>query len=911
MTVRLIYAVLFVLIHLQAIAKELPVGSADSVPANVLLMLDTSGSMAWTTNAVDANCATLSRPPECYPNLADSDTSNDLSRMEVAMSVIKDIVSNPVLNGRAHFGLLDWNSAISDGLSVAACNAFNPYYYGARSPYREKRCGEFLRVPISVSGASTIQNSVDQLLIGGATKLDVALRLARGYLYSADSPIKKSLSCQNNIVIIISDGNWEGAGVNDIVADFNSNQIQTFVIGFSSGASNTNNYNSLAKAGGTKAPYFASNADQLKAALLSAISSVTEAAQVEQQISPRGMLSQDSFQVSLTPQNQHQWRGYLKRQKIESNKLVTLWEAGDLLNKRSPESRRIWTASDQLEAGDNNFVSTSVSVLRGLMFESLQPQPSLAETNSLINFVRGADAYNEFAGSRWKLGDVYHSTPLLVGTPSASSSSSKVNTEAYFRKTHGYQAFKERYKSRREVVYAGANDGMLHAFDAATGQELWGFIPPPVLPKLRNMIGLTPSTTQSIYAVDGSPSVEDVYFDNEWHSILICGLGRGGSAYFAIDVTNPESPRHLYSFENDADNAKVHFWDSSGKRLSYPYTAVSPDRDFHKLGQAWSEPVFSLMYTQQGMRWVVSIGNGFHGLARLKDKAGLMILDVKDGSVIRSIDLEDNAIADFTNGVVAKLAKVIPDQSSGASFSGSLLYLTDLHSNLWRVNLTSQGGLFSLTKMLSADATLGNDRLSMNRLAAVNLDAKGELDILFGTGNLLNTNRVSDAIDNRLYAIKDLDFPVLDGKTSYPFRLEDDIKSQSLNTAACSLYEGRGWYLGTNSLKDGLGKAVGKNTRVLYAPIVFNGDVYLQVFQPSEANACGSGVTRQVVVSKCGTVFVSSQSVDGKASPFFIYRGELYLTDQKGNLYNESKEFRNEGFISSNVGKIFRKIRVH
>jgi hypothetical protein len=279
--------------------------------------------------------------------------------------------------------------------------------------------------------------------------------------------------------------------------------------------------------------------------------------------------------------------------------------------------------------------------------------------------------------------------------------------------------------------------------------------------------------------------------------------------------------------------------------------------------------------------------------------------------VIRAVDLEDNAIADFTNGVVAKLAKVIPDQSSAASFSGSLLYLTDLQSNLWRVNLTSQGSLFSLTRMFSADATLVNDRLSMNRLAAVNLDAKGELDMLFGTGNLLNANRVSDAIDNRFYSIKDVEFPGLDGKASYPFRLEDDIKNQSLNTAACSLYEGRGWYLGTNSLKDSLGKTVGKNTRVLYAPIVFNGDVYLQVFQPSEANACGSGVTRQVIVSKCGTVFVSSMAVVGKASPLFINRGQVYLVEPAGALVNLSKRSRDEGFVPSNVGKIFRKIRVH
>ncbi len=89
------------------------------------------------------------------------------------------------------------------------------------------------------------------------------------------------------------------------------------------------------------------------------------------------------------------------------------------------------------------------------------------------------------------------------------------------------------------------NDGMLHAFDSKTGAELWGFVPPTMLNSLRDMDSVKANSSHSIYGVDGSPVVKDIYYDSKWRTVLLAGMGRGGKGYFALDVTDPDAPSFL------------------------------------------------------------------------------------------------------------------------------------------------------------------------------------------------------------------------------------------------------------------------------------------------------------------------------------------------------------------------------
>ncbi|MFP3938928.1 MAG: PilC/PilY family type IV pilus protein [Thermoanaerobaculia bacterium] len=168
------------------------------------------------------------------------------------------------------------------------------------------------------------------------------------------------------------------------------------------------------------------------------------------------------------------------------------------------------------------------------------------------------------------LGEVFHSNPVIVGAP--------VNTRYFVEDAEetfdgdgtelgtGYREFFNRHENRRKVVMAGANDGMLHAFDAGraevddtanppevafglgTGKEVFSFIPREVLPTVK-LQAENPEAHR--WSVDGSPVAGDVFIDpvhdgapadgdREWRTVVVTGLREGGSGYFALDVTHPD-----------------------------------------------------------------------------------------------------------------------------------------------------------------------------------------------------------------------------------------------------------------------------------------------------------------------------------------------------------------------------------
>jgi Tfp pilus tip-associated adhesin PilY1 len=183
-----------------------------------------------------------------------------------------------------------------------------------------------------------------------------------------------------------------------------------------------------------------------------------------------------------------------------------------------------------------------------------------------------------------KLGDVFHSSPLLVGPP---------NQIAYFTQNlHGYQDFRTTYQHRRRVLYFGANDGLYHAvdaggwdrtpiscgleadgvtpkhcFDLGTGAELFAYAPRAIMQifkGLKDDIGL--QTKRNEWTVDGPASAGDVFIDSShsgtpvdadrtWLTILVGGMregspfeGTSGAApsdsqgsYYALDITQPDA----------------------------------------------------------------------------------------------------------------------------------------------------------------------------------------------------------------------------------------------------------------------------------------------------------------------------------------------------------------------------------
>ena len=151
--------------------------------------------------------------------------------------------------------------------------------------------------------------------------------------------------------------------------------------------------------------------------------------------------------------------------------------------------------------------------------------------------------------------------------------------------------------SRKKIVLVGSNGGMLHAFDDASGEELWAFIPPNILPRLREIISSQDYETNSISGVDDTPVVKDIYYDHDdngsktWRTIALTGLGRGGKGLFALDITDTENPSHLFTIDNNTGDMIVTFWDADGEKKEFSYKGAPISQtnfDYSRLGNTTS-----------------------------------------------------------------------------------------------------------------------------------------------------------------------------------------------------------------------------------------------------------------------------------------------------------------------------------
>lgn len=199
----------------------------------------------------------------------------------------------------------------------------------------------------------------------------------------------------------------------------------------------------------------------------------------------------------------------------------------------------------------------------------------------------------------WKLGDTFHSAPVAVKPPADKEQCDLAYENQCVATLYGpdwlvppqtpldketvaakevdaYQAYYLKNAERKKVVVVGANDGMLHAFDAGvpnkslpkdvfgnwqytdgTGEELWAFIPPDLLPKLWRLVKKNGTMTDHQYMVDGSTMVRDIWVEanadgkkqsGEYHTVAIMTERSGGTQLTALDLTDPEKPVVRWAF---------------------------------------------------------------------------------------------------------------------------------------------------------------------------------------------------------------------------------------------------------------------------------------------------------------------------------------------------------------------------
>ncbi len=236
-------------------------------------------------------------------------------------------------------------------------------------------------------------------------------------------------------------------------------------------------------------------------------------------------------------------------ERIDDQPVVTvLWNAGARLAVRPALSRDVYAACGPTSCTNGllPYLTTNCStgVTPNLLGMMAADEPTCRAT---VNWVRGATGAGT-AERPWKLFDVGHSSPVYVGPPRAADAEYLAN---------GYATFAAANTSRTPLVLIGANDGMLHAFDASTGDEAWAIIPHNLVAKakLQRVLG-TGGVEEYVhdYYVDGPVVVRDVFDfagSSGWRTVAFVGqaLGRGlgdDNYYFAVDVTDPSSPRALW-----------------------------------------------------------------------------------------------------------------------------------------------------------------------------------------------------------------------------------------------------------------------------------------------------------------------------------------------------------------------------
>jgi len=299
----------------------------------------------------------------------------------------------------------------------------------------------------------------------------------------------------------------------------------------------------------------------------------------------------------------------------------------------------------------------------------------------------------------WLLGAIKHSASAVIGPPGKPPW--YYGTRITEDERRDFDSFLEAKKKRRTVVYVGAEDGMLHAFDAGrfrwddnpqtdvveqrgyfewiplasdfsfdqrwhdllarykdpppeflwqsngdgdkapdygSGKELWAFIPPSLLPRLKNnLLG------KADYAsMDASPVIVDVYVRGQWRTILLAAEANGCDALFCLDITDPDEPSFLWEF-SDPDLMRATSLPAAGK--------------------------VGLIALDGIKRWVAFFVSGDTSGATWDPS--LYVVDISDGSLIRRVflhagmDRNGDGMDDGLGGIPCAEPAVVDSDGNG------------------------------------------------------------------------------------------------------------------------------------------------------------------------------------------------------------------------------------------------------
>lgn len=433
-------------------------------------------------------------------------------------------------------------------------------------------------------------------------------------------------------------------------------------------------------------------------------------------------------------------------------------------------------------------------------------QKTAAAGTNLINYIRGQRGYEDRTANlvdnrlyRYReatLGDALESQPQYLGAP-------------HFGYPYpGYSAFATANAARKETVFMGTNDGMVHAFYAhdkssytspakcvvgavageyCGGEEAWAYIPSMVIPNLWHLADTNYSTNHVNY-VNGSVVRGDVCTANctdsataVWKTIMVGGLNAGGRGYYALDVTVPDAPVLLWELTTSAG------------------TGLRKDDD---IGYSYGVP---LITQKENGTWVVVVTSGYNNVSTGTGKGYLYVLDAGTGVILNKITTGAG-----NTTTPSGLAKIAGWNNEPGGNKVGYIYGGDLLGNLWRFDINSTtsatagcsecvgtGTSFLFATLKGSD---GFPQPVMTKPILASIHNKRV--VFVGTGKYLENSDLTNTNKQSYYAIKDADATTTltnarTGLVSQTMTNNPDGTATRIisSTNTVDFYVDRGWYI--------------------------------------------------------------------------------------------------------------------
>jgi len=514
------------------------------------------------------------------------------------------------------------------------------------------------------------------------------------------------------------------------------------------------------------------------------------------------------------------------------------WSAATELATTAAEDRTIITWAE------NQGVAFQWDSLTTTQKADLQTSPTgKTETEALgqarLQYLRGNRTNESPSGLGFRtrsnpLGDIWHSSAIYVGKPDQAWPDSGAG---FPEDADKYSTFVTAKTERTPIVYAGANDGLLHGFNAADGKEVLAYAPGNLY---NDSISagyhrLTDPTFnhENLY-VDGTPTVSDAFVRTTsgglegWHSILIGTQGGGGRGLFALDVTSPDSA--TFRETNAANLAIWEFTNSHDAHLGYTY----------------SRPTIALL---NNGRWAAITGNGLDDTAidSTGGQAQLFIIYLDggiDGTWTEGSDyLRINTGWGSTSSRNGLFDPAVIDLDNNGT--ADRVYAGDLNGNLWAFDLSgSSDNAWAIAH--SANPLFAGQPSQPITVAPMVIHhptgtngSDPNLMILFGTGRFISDADKTITDTQSFYAVWDNGTGSLDRSSlvSQSFVLNDDIAGRVTDTDLEIAYSATsdrqyGWYIDLPA----------SGERVVSKALVVGNVVYFNTIIPDES-VCSSGGT--------------------------------------------------------------------